>query len=121
MNLGNNLQRNPQKKLATETRCYGYIQQASTIDDGRGGETVTWVNAHAQPHAFAVLPLSARQVMEYKSINVEATHMIKIRGEISVSKLNRISFNSRVFEILTVENLQERGIIKILTCKERRS
>jgi len=121
MSRGNNLKRYPNKSLSTETRMYGFIQEKQTTDDGRGGQTVQWVNTTASPHAMAILPLRANQVMEYRSLNVEATHIIKIRGEIAVSELNRISYDNREFEILVVEDIQERGIVKWITVKERRS
>lgn len=69
---------------------------------------------------MALLSMSAKQVLEYKSVNVEASHLIKIRGEIAVSELNRVVVGSRIFEILNVEDIQERGIVKWISCKERR-
>jgi SPP1 family predicted phage head-tail adaptor len=109
------------KGMATEARLYGFIQASTATDDGRGGEALTWAATHIAPHAFAVSPISARQIAEYASINVEATHIIKIRAEIAIAEKNRIVINNRVFEVLTVEDIQERGILKVITCKERRS
>jgi len=52
---------------------------------------------------------------------VEATHIIKVRGELAIAEKYRILFGTRVFEVLTVEDIQERGIVKWATCKEDRS
>lgn len=111
------------KGMATEARHYGYIQAATPTDDGRGGEALVWAATHVAPHALSVSPISARQIAEYASINVEATHIIKIRAEITITELNRIqvtTLSNRIFEVLTVEDIQERGILKFITCKERR-
>lgn len=122
MPRGNDISKYDNRKtLTTQLRHYGYIQAVSTADDGRGGEVETWVNTHPNPHNFAVLPMSTKQVMDFASINVEATHMIKFRGLIDISELNRIVIESRIFEVLTVENYQERDILKVAICKERRS
>lgn len=68
----------------------------------------------------AIYPISSKQVFEYKSINIEASHLIKIRGKIEISENTQdFLFKNREFEILTVENLQERNIISIIMCKER--
>lgn len=119
--MGNNLKRIPGKSLSTECRHYGFIQSAGKVDDGRGGFIDGWVNTHQNAHSMALLPMTAKQVLEYKSVNVEASHLIKIRGEIEVSELNRVVIDSREFEILTVEDIQERGIVKWIECKERRA
>jgi SPP1 family predicted phage head-tail adaptor len=120
MGRGNNYKRYPSKSLSTETRGYAFIQSKNVVDDGRGGQNVTWENTTLEPHAMAFIPMRAKQVFEYKSLNVEASHVIKIRGEIEVSELNRIVWDGRVFEILTVEDVQERGVVKWLTTIERR-
>lgn len=121
MSPGLNLKRYSDKALATQTREYAFIQRATVTRDGRGGKTEEWANTTAAPHAMAIIPLSAKQKFDYKSINVEATHQIKVRGEIDVTEYDRVLYGTRIFEILTVEDIQERGIVKWLTCKERRS
>lgn len=121
MRKGNNLQRNPRKSLSTETRDYGYIQSCTSISDGRGGETKSWVNAPPEPQALAILPLSAKQITYYTSINVEATILIKMRAEIVIKETDRIKVGTRIFEVLKIENIQERGIVNWVLCKERRT
>jgi SPP1 family predicted phage head-tail adaptor len=121
MSRGNDLRRISKKSLSTQTRAYAYIQQLTNVDDDRGGFTKSWVNTTVEPHAMAIMPLSAKQIFEYRSLNVEATHFIKIRGEVEVNELNQILYGSREFEILTVEDIQERGIVKWITSKERRA
>jgi head-tail adaptor len=69
----------------------------------------------------AISPIQARQQFENKSVGVDATHLIKIRGLESIDEKNdRFLFGTRVFEILAVEDIQERGVVKVITCKEVR-
>jgi len=119
---GNNLTIYPQKKsLSTESRSYGYIQTSTRTKDGEGGYTTTWGNAHPSPHAMAVLPLTAIQLLNYDSVNVEATHLVKIRGEIVITELNRIfTVDNIIYEVLNIRDVQDRGIVKWVLCKERR-
>jgi len=117
---GNNLRRRPKRSLSTESRAYGYIQENTPVSDGEGGSVDSWVNINTNAHSMALISVSAQQVIEYKTVNVEASHLIKIRGEIVVSELNRIVIGSRIFEILDIEDIQERGIVNWIECKERR-
>jgi head-tail adaptor len=123
---GNNLKRFDSKTLSTESRAYGFIQKNIATRTARGDEIKEWENTSLQPHSFALLPMSATQINEYKSQNVEATHLIKIRAEIPVSELNRFIVNygednERVFEIKTIDDIQERGVLNWVFTKERRS
>ena len=99
-------------------RHYVEIQQATRTNDGEGGVSITW--ATTVTVAASIDPIRAVQQFNYKSVNVDATHLIKIRGEITVSEKNRILWGTRVFEILTIENINENGILKVITTKEAR-
>lgn len=110
--------REPKKSLASQMQHYVVIQTKVSTTDGEGGFSENWSTDATV--AAAVLPIQARQQFAYKSINVEATHLIKVRAEVAVTELNRIRWGSRVFEILTVEDIQERGVVKIITCLEKR-
>lgn len=118
--MGNNIKRISEKSLSTSCRHYAYIQSETQVDDGRGGFILTWINTTLDPIAMDISPLTAKQEFTFKSINVDATHIIKVRAEITINEKNRINYNGRIFEILTIENVQERGILLYITCKERR-
>jgi len=107
------------KTLATQCCNYVYIQTLTRTADGEGGFTQTWTTGDMIPAAIS--PIQARQQFENKSVGVDATHLIKIRGLISVDeKTDRFLFGTRIFEIVAIENIQERGIVKVITCKEVR-
>lgn len=107
------------KTLATEARHYVIIQRNTGTTDGEGGfEEGIWSNI--QTISAAIYPIQAKQQFQYKSVGVDATHLVKIRGRISIAETDRLAFGSRIFEILTIENIQERSFEKMITCKEAR-
>lgn len=116
------MDRQGKKSSATEMRHYVTIQAKTSTADVEGGFTETWTDGDTV--AAAVYPIRAQQQFNFRSINVDATHYIKIRGEISVSETNRIKWVvgglTRYFEILTIEDIQERSILKFMTTKEMR-
>lgn len=116
------MDRQGKKSDATEMRHYVVIQYKASTTDEEGGFTETW--ADGDTISAAIYPIKAIQQFQYKSINVDATHFIKIRGAIIVAEENRIKYQIgaliRYFEILTIEDIQERGVVKFITCKESR-
>ena len=103
---------------STERRHYINIQTVTRVRNGKGGSDKTWsdgINTWA-----AIYPMSADQVGKYRSIGVEANFFIKINGLDTVSEENRIRFGTRHFEILSVEDMQERRFTKLIVCKEFR-
>lgn len=111
--------REPRKSQASESQHRVTIQERADTTDEEGGFTENWTDL--KTIWASILPIQARQQFVYKSINVDATHLIRIRGMIDVSEtINRVKWGDRIFEILTVENLQERNFVKVLTCLEKR-
>jgi SPP1 family predicted phage head-tail adaptor len=110
--------RQGRKSEATVLRHYVTILIATSTTDEEGGFTQAWADGNTI--AASVDPILARQQFDYKSIGVTATHWIKVRGEIEVIEENRLRFGTRIFEILTIENIQETNFIKFITCKETR-
>jgi SPP1 family predicted phage head-tail adaptor len=112
------IQREGKKTLSTELKKRVQIQTKASVSDGEGGFTDTYTTS-ATVWA-GISPIRATQQAEYKSINVDATHLVKLRGAVYVNELDRIVYGARIFEILTIENIQERGVLKLCTCLERR-
>lgn len=95
------------------------IQEATETSDGRGGFTEGWLDTMT---CWACIePLFAKQIFEYRSLNVNASHRIKVRASITVEENNRILYGTRIFEVLTVENESESEVVKWITCKEVRN
>jgi SPP1 family predicted phage head-tail adaptor len=117
--------REPKKTLSTQLNKRVQIQTVQSVSDGEGGFTDTWTPIKNQDETIklfwaGIQPIKATQQAEYKSINVDATHLIKLRGAVAVNEKDRIVYGTRIFEILTIENIQERGVLKLCTCLERR-
>jgi SPP1 family predicted phage head-tail adaptor len=113
------MERQGKKSFASEARHKIDIQCKTYNPDGEGGGDMAWTTIHPNVSA-AIYPIRASQVFEYKSIGVDATHLIKTRAYIPISEKDRILFQGRIFEILTIENLQESNYINVITCKEAR-
>jgi len=123
---GNNLSRLPRNRsLSTESNTYGFIQSCVSVSDASGSIVDEWTNTSPNPHAFALIPKASLQVWEQKTIDVRATHLVKMRFEIPVSQLNRITVDPgggkplRILEILYVDDIQGRGIVNWVVVKER--
>lgn len=112
------LKREGKKSLATEARHYVEIQRVTSTSDGEGGFTETWTTVKS---CFAAIyPIKSMQRFEYKSIDVSATHYFKFRGYIDCQEQDRILFDSRYFEVLTIDNMQERDFELFVVCNEVR-
>ena len=66
----------------------------------------------------SVNPVSGKEVDLGSELVGVVTHFIKVRYKASVSVANRIVFDSRVFQIESVRNWQERNVFLELLCKE---
>lgn len=114
------LSRRPKKSLASQCRHYCNIEERVYTTDSQGGGKDVWSTVSSDV-PMSITPLNAKRMEEYRTFNVNASHEIKNRGEITlVEANNRITYNSRVFEIKTIEDVQERGIEQICICLERR-
>ncbi|MBN1604619.1 MAG: phage head closure protein [Chitinispirillaceae bacterium] len=113
------MDRKSKKTNATRRKHLVYIQTKTSASDGRGGFTETW--NEIGPVWASVDPIRAVKLQEYRSANVNATHLINISAKASITEHNRIRFGTRYFEIQTIENLQERDIDLVITATETRA
>jgi len=114
------IERQSKKSLSSRARHQITVQRRLSVADGEGGFTDGWADVAWSPIWAEVAPIQARQQLQYKSVGVDATHLVRVDGLIDITESNRIVFDGRVFEILTVENLQEADFEKVITCLERR-
>jgi len=108
--------REAQKTLASNMRHRISFQTEVATPDDEGGFEKTWVTSTTV--WASISPVLAIKQAEFKSMGVDATHRIKIRGSIPVSEKQRILYGTRIFEILTVENIQETNVESVITCRE---
>ncbi len=100
------MERQNKKTLSTVLRHRVNIQTATRTADGEGGLSITWATVSANVPA-SVDPIQARQIFQNRSVDVDATHVIKMRGDVTISEIQRIEWNGRTFEILVIENINE--------------
>lgn len=112
------MDRQNKKPLASVLRHRVSIQAKEEALDSENEHVETWNTVDSV--WASVDPIKAVQQFENRSVGVDATHLIKVRGSTVVTELNQIQFGTRNFEILTIENIQERGVLKVITCKEVR-
>ena len=112
------MKRTSKKSTASQLKHVITIKERVKEPDGEAGFNTTWKSVK-QVFA-AIYPIKAVQQTDMKSVGVDATHHIKVRGHTVISENNRIFFGTREFEILFIENLQETNFLKLITCKERR-
>lgn len=103
--------------MSSDLRHQIEIQSLTSASDGAGGFTDIWETTITT--WASISPISAKQRDYYNSLSTEITHIIKIRGDVDCRDTYKIKYDNREFEILTVENIQERDLLKIITCKER--
>lgn len=66
----------------------------------------------------AIYPISGKEYFSSKEINSEITTKVKIRYQSGIKPSMRISYNERIFEILSVINPKEANRELQLMCKE---
>lgn len=70
-------------------------------------------------NAWVSIDSSSKQYYTAKTIQIEMTHLIKMRYNSRIKSGMRIKFNNRIFEILgSPVNYQERNVELRLMCKE---
>lgn len=73
----------------------------------------TLLSTHAD-----IQPIRGKEYFESKSINAEVTHRVILRYQAEIKPSDRVIFNTRVFQIESVINVDERNILHELICIE---
>lgn len=112
-----NYARIPRKSLATDLRHEVWFQDYIPSPDGDGGFVDAWID---KTKVWAgIFPVRADQKKDYDSLSGEVTHFVKVRAETDCDIKQRIRYGERFFEILPQPvDIQERGILKHLKCRE---
>ena len=93
------------------------LEQSSLTPDGGGGVTESWVQV-AQVWG-AIEPLSGRESVEAARIAGRHMYEIRIRYRADVEPAMRFQMVSRIFHILSVEDVGGRGRWLKALCEER--
>ena len=93
------------------------ILQAETQTQGATGE-VTYSYATVTTVWGSLSPISGRELEQAHQISEEITYKAIIRYYSSLTSEYRISHDSRTFEIMNIQNADERDIYQLLLLKE---
>lgn len=72
------------------------------------------------PYWASVEPLTETQRVKFQSVSVDATHRITVDAAIQVSEGDRIEFQGRQFDVMTVRNADEGRRDKVIITQEIR-
>lgn len=92
------------------------IESKSNAQDAYGALVETW-STYATAWA-SIEPLTGREYFEQGKVSSEVTTRIRIRHISGVTNLMRVKFETRIFIIVTVINIDERNKEYVLMCKE---
>jgi len=92
------------------------IEQVSETQDPDGSVIESW-STYATVQA-SIEPISGREYVAAQSTQADVTHRIRIRYLSGIVPKMRVSYNSRIFDILSVINLGERNRELQLICRE---
>lgn len=97
------------------------LQSRSETRDAMGGTTLSWLTyatrwARIETTGGGESPVGA-------GVASETTHTATMRYDSSLSVVvprNRVLFGSRVLDVVSVDKVEQRPILLVLTCKEQR-
>ena len=92
------------------------VQRLTKMPDDGGGYFSSWVNVD-QLRAM-VAPLSGAELLQAQRLNNQITHRILTKYTKNLSESDRILWNGRTFNIVSLLNVQERNRELILTAVE---
>ena len=81
------INRTGKKSSSTERRHWITFQQETSVSDGEGGFTMSWTDFLSV--FAAVYPYRASQRFEFKSVDVDATHLIKTTGYLQLPEATK--------------------------------
>lgn len=90
------------------------------VSDGEGGYTEAWEPA-TPPTVYASIESASQRDLERitgGAVLTTATHLIRTRYHAGISTASRLTFRGRVFEVQSVQDVDERQIALLLICAE---
>lgn len=92
------------------------VEGKTRVADGAGGFTDTWANSHS---AWSYIkPLTGNERWRAQQMATEVTHKIILKYQAGITTAHRVVFDSRVFNITEVINVEESNVILELMAVE---
>jgi len=92
------------------------IEQVTSTDDGYGGRSDAWAT-FATVWA-SVKPLRGHEYFQAQQMQAKVTHKVKIRYLQGVTHKMRVKYGSRILNIVSVINPDEKSRELVLMCEE---
>ncbi len=92
------------------------IQEQATTQDAYGENTGTWSDV-VDLYAW-IAPVSGQEGVREDQTSNQITHRITIRWRSGITPRNRVTYNSRIFNIHSVRTIDEQAREMILDCVE---
>ena len=83
------------------------IQESTETSDGMGGFTTIWSDKLEM--WVAIWPLSAKERLDAMKLELQITHKIRGRYRSGITAKDRIKFGTRIFNIVSLINFEERN------------
>lgn len=97
------------------------IQEYIDSEDSEDGVSLDRNWSDVGNYWAEIKSFGSKQIYEYRSLNVQATHKIKVRANVPITEDCRIVYKGRYFTDLTIENENEDNVVKWVTCREMRN
>jgi len=93
--------------------------QSPTVSQNTDGEpSITWATIAGGRVWAAVEPLSGNEAMIAQQVNAGITHRVRIRYRSDVTTKHRLSYRSRILDINSIVNVDERREQIEMLCTE---
>lgn len=85
--------------------------------DSHGQKTTTW-ESFGPPARAAIERLRGEEAEFARKLYPRATHKVTMDHRAGMREEHRLRFGTRIFEIGSIDNVDERGIVDVLLCGE---
>lgn len=94
------------------------IQTPTHAQDTQGGLTESWANGNTV--WASIETLYGRELMYARQSESQATCLIRMRYDATITERHRLLFGTRTFGIESINNVDERNAEMVLSCRELR-
>lgn len=102
--------------LAGELRHLVTIQRVAETNEDDGTVSRSW--ATLTTRYANILPMRGKEFFEAQALGGKVTHKMQMHSVSGITPKDRITFDSRTFNIEFVIDLEERGVMQELMCHE---
>lgn len=95
------------------------IEHVVQTAEGDGSTTESWQTFATRWASIEPIETSGREYLQGAAIESDVSHVITLRWLDGVTAKHRVYFRGRIFEIESTADVEERGRMLVLMCKEQ--